>query len=188
MRLFVALEIPAAVRAEVEAFLGEHRPSFPRARWVRLEGLHLTLVFLGETAADRLPALRAAYRSVFAGGLPIELSLAGGGFFPPRGPARALWLGANASPELARLQQHVEAASCEILGRQAEARAFSPHLTLARLPEPWPRAEVERFRECAARPFGAPFAVQEGVLMESLLGPGGSRYHVVERFPLRAGP
>ncbi len=48
MRLFVALDIPQEVRTRMSAFAERIRPLCPGARWARVEGLHITLKFIGE--------------------------------------------------------------------------------------------------------------------------------------------
>jgi len=58
VRLFVALEIPAAVRENLAALIRELRPLAPQAKWVRAEKLHVTLKFIGEVPEE----LRAAVR------------------------------------------------------------------------------------------------------------------------------
>ena len=70
------------------------------------------------------------------------------------------------------------------VGLEPEDRPYSPHLSLARAPEPWPRLAVERFVAATRQAFGPAFPVTEGLLIESQLGPGGPRYRVVRRFPL----
>ncbi|MFN7962694.1 MAG: RNA 2',3'-cyclic phosphodiesterase [Thermoanaerobaculia bacterium] len=185
MRLFVAIELPEAVRRAVEARLAPLRGSLPKARWVRVENLHLTLVFLGEVEAERVPPFATELAAVFARHPPFSLGLKDGGAFPPRGPGRVIWLGVDAEAGLASLQREVAEAASSVLGLEPETRPFSPHLTLARAPEPWPRPAVERFSQSFAGSLGPRFEVHEGLLMASELAPGGSRYRAVGHFPLK---
>lgn len=192
MRLFVALEIPDGVRREVEALMRAVERDLPAARWVRPEGLHLTLAFLGEVDRGRLTAILPALTAVFGAGSPFSLVAAGGGCFPPRRPARVAWVGLQgATPEddarLAALQAEVAASAAFAAGIEPERRPFHAHLTLARPVAPWPVPAVDRFQRAAERRFGPAFAVGEGVLMESELAPGGSRYRPVERFAIAVG-
>lgn len=184
MRLFVALEIPPQVLDEVARFRAEIEPRWPRARWVRVAGIHLTLVFLGETSASALPELERALAMACAVQEPFSLAVRGGGTFPPRGPARVAWLGIEAPEELACLQRSVEAAACSALGLTPERRPFSPHLTLARPDPPWSGEYAASFARAAARSFGSPFEVRRAVLVESHLGAGGSRYEIRASLPL----
>ncbi|HEX4954258.1 MAG TPA: RNA 2',3'-cyclic phosphodiesterase [Thermoanaerobaculia bacterium] len=181
----MALDLPEPVREAVAAFARTEAARSPRARWVRPEGMHLTLAFLGEVAPARLPFLIATLAEVCARHPPFPLRVEGAGAFPPRGPSRALWLGCPAGAALAPFQRAVAEQAAAAVGLTPEARPFHPHLTLARTPEPWRRDAVERLVAAAAgRSFGEPFEVTEGVLMESELAPGGSRYRALERFAL----
>ena len=98
-RLFVGVPLPqdaaAAVAAIVEDVRAQGLPSGARdVRWVRLDGLHLTLRFLGPSPEERIPATEAAVVSVArAADGPIELELAGAGTFPPVGRPRTIWIG-----------------------------------------------------------------------------------------------
>ncbi len=191
MRLFVALEVPEGPRREVERRVREARRALPSARWVELAHLHLTLLFLGAVADERVAELTAALARDCAPRRPFTLRLAGGGTFPPRRPARVAWLGVDtALHELAALQAGIAAAADAALtgsGYEPEDRPYFPHVTLARCPVPWPRSAAERFAESFAGPLGEPFAVGRAVLVESRLGRGGPRYREEASLPFAGG-
>jgi 2'-5' RNA ligase len=137
-RLFIAVPLPEdaadAVRSVVDEVRAEPLPAGSRdVRWVRLDGLHLTLRFLGPTPPDRIAPTSAAVHAVAATAAgPVDIELGGAGTFPPEGRPRALWLGivqgAEALGELARrLDAELVAA-----GWASDHRPFRPHLTLAR--------------------------------------------------------
>jgi len=185
----VALEVPEGPRREAERRVREARRALPPARWVDLAELHLTLLFLGAVADERVADLTAALGRACAPRRPFTLRLAGGGTFPPRRPARVAWLGVDAgaaSPELAALQAGIAAAADAALagsGYEPEDRPYFPHVTLARCPEPWPRSAAERFAAAFGGPVGEPFAVERAVLVESRLGRGGPRYREEASLP-----
>ena len=81
MRLFVALDIPDNVRASLAALVLKLRAAFPNARWVRVEGLHVTLKFIGETSSEKAAAIQAALASI-PSRTPIPMKFHGLGFFP----------------------------------------------------------------------------------------------------------
>ncbi|HEX8774228.1 MAG TPA: RNA 2',3'-cyclic phosphodiesterase [Pyrinomonadaceae bacterium] len=185
LRVFFAIRLPAEIRARAEEHMADLRSLMPdvRAGWERGEKLHITMKFLGNVEQPRVAALgdaatRAA-QSVSAFGLRIE----GAGSFPPRGPARVLWLGvADDSGALARLHRRLEE-ECEGMGFAREARPFHPHITLARLRRPAGAqrlAALHREKGFAS----SEVAVAHLVLMRSELGPGGSRYTVLSSHPL----
>lgn len=184
MRLFIALQLPEAVRKPLAEEAARLRRQLPPARWVPAANLHLTLMFLGETRADRLPELGRVLAACFRSHAPIRLRLGDGGCFPPRRPARVAWVGFEPSAALMELQAAVVAVVRDGLGRPAETRPFHPHLTLARPRRPWPRAAVAAWRRAFAGPQGPACVVVEGHLMRSRLGPGGARHHSLGAYPL----
>lgn len=184
MRLFVALEVPEPVRREVARRVAGLRDRLPRAKWVDPENIHLTLLFLGETPADKVPALSAKLREAFARHAPMTVRLSGGGTFPPKRPARVAWIGMEAPEELAAVQADAVAAAVEAVGFEPEERPFRPHVTLARCDPNWPRDAADKLTSAFPGEIGPPFTVDRGVLMESKLSPRGARYTVVEGFPM----
>src|ERR1700692_971835 len=107
MRLFVALEIPAAVRENLAGLIDELRgadasSSKNKARWVRPENLHVTLKFIGNVDADKLDSIRNALAEVRSEG-GVELNFRGLGFFPNEKRPRVFWAGIEASANLAPL-------------------------------------------------------------------------------------
>ena len=184
MRLFVALDLPAALVREVGRRAAEARRELPRARWAKPEALHLTLAFLGETDEADLPALHRYLRPAFAEVRPFGLRLEDAGTFPLRRPARVAWVGVQAPPALADLAQGVQQALAQAVDFAPDRRHFHAHLTVARCKKPWRRREVERFQRHFEGPLGDSFAITEGVLYESVLRPDGARYQALERYPL----
>lgn len=184
MRLFVALEVPEVPLRDVQRRMDAVRDRLPRARWVDLENVHLTLLFLGDTPEEKVPALAAGLREAFARCPPLDLRLGGGGTFPPGRPARVAWLGLEAPEELLTLQEDVTRAAVETLGFEPEERAYTAHVTLARCPGPWRRDAIDKFKSTFTGPIGPPWVADHGILFESKLSPKGTRYRAVETFPM----
>jgi 2'-5' RNA ligase len=133
-RLFVAVPVPPEALDACRTLIDGVRrgPAGRGARWVRTENLHLTLRFLGDTPADRVPAVAEAVRRAAGGGRAFEVRLAGAGAFPSSGRPRALWLGiVQGAPELGAIASALESPLAE-LGWPPEDRPFRPHLTVAR--------------------------------------------------------
>src|SRR5439155_237175 len=100
-------------------------------KWVRGEGVHLTLKFLGDVADEREPELAAALTRAAAGARGLALALGGFGVFPDFRRPRVVWVGIAPEPGLEILQHRVEQEFAP-LGFPTEARAFRPHVTLGR--------------------------------------------------------
>jgi 2'-5' RNA ligase len=127
VRLFAAVALPEPVERAAGEWLASLEAGFGRGvRWVRPEGLHLTLHFFGAVPAEARPRIEAALAAgVAAGGGPFELALEGLGAFPSPARARVVWVGA-AGPgveRLVRLQRAV-AEAVAAAGFPSEGRAL----------------------------------------------------------------
>jgi 2'-5' RNA ligase len=188
LRLFVAVELPPEVRDALSALQQELRPrGGPGVRWVRPEGIHLTLKFLGGVPRQQVPLVEEALGRAASGQTAFGLSLGMPGFFPsPRRP-RVLWVGIEGEVEqLTALARRVEE-EMSALGFPAEERPFAPHLTLARLGEKLAPAQREDFgRAAQSAPWhpGHPFSVDGVSLMRSQLSPQGAIYSCLHTAPL----
>jgi 2'-5' RNA ligase len=189
VRLFVALEIPSAVRDNLAALINElhsadSASSKHRARWVRPENLHVTLKFIGHVGAAKLDAIRAALSQVRSAS-PADMHFRGLGFFPVEKRPRVLWAGIEASSNLAALANDIDQ-QLEPLGIARESRAFTPHLTLARFDPPGISDELRAaIPKNAAREFGA-FRTNKFQLIESKLKPSGAEYTTLQSFRFAA--
>jgi 2'-5' RNA ligase len=182
IRAFLALELPESHREQIAAEQRRLRVGLPPARWVRPEGIHLTIKFLGETPQGVLDELVQALRAPVAACPAVSVTLEGSGFFPGPARPRVAWIGGQARG-IEALVDAVEQQAGR-LGLERERRQWSLHLTLARLREPWPPDAVDRFLswgECLALPV---FECTELVLLASRLGPGGAVYTALARLPI----
>jgi 2'-5' RNA ligase len=181
MRLFAALDIPEDVRSKLAALAAKLRAGSPKARWARIEGLHVTLKFIGEASQEKAQAIKSALASLPARNT-FAINFGSLGFFPNERRPRVLWAGVAAGPELAALAADVEMALAA-LGLAREERAFSPHLTLARFDSP---RDLEALRAVIEKAgpleFGAATA-REFHLYQSVLKPGGAEYTRLATFP-----
>ncbi|HEX6443813.1 MAG TPA: RNA 2',3'-cyclic phosphodiesterase [Streptosporangiales bacterium] len=168
MRLFAAVLPPPEVVAELVAATEPLRTQLSRPRWADPTRMHLTLAFYGEVAdatAERLVGRLARA----AGRRPaMELAFAGGGAFPNARRARVLWVGVEGDRVRLRQLADSAAAAGRRLGLGGPARAYRPHVTLARLREPADvRAQVGALAEYRGRSWRA----GELLLVRSHLGP-----------------
>ncbi len=190
-RLFIAVAAPTAVVAELSATRKRlEAAGAPPLRWVRPEGMHLTLRFLGQTPAAAVDGIEAAMREA-AAATPAQTPRLGRLELNNRRRPRALWveLGDGAAA-LARLAERLAAALAE-RGLAPEGRPFRPHLTLARVPprlRSADRATLARLLTTTRAPAPLPLPVTALALMESRLGPAGARYARRSQATLRGAP
>jgi 2'-5' RNA ligase len=178
-------ETTASIAALVDRVRAEGVPGGGRdVRWVRLDGLHLTLRFIGPTLDDRVDAARAAVRTAARSADPFDISIGGAGAFPPSGRPRALWLGLReGAAELAGLALGVDRALTDA-GWAFDPKPFRAHLTLARSDGvPAGGAIADRLVEAAAD-LDVRFRASRIGLFESLTGGGPARYESLETVEL----
>lgn len=182
MRLFVAVDIPEDVRGAARALVERLRPTCRSARWARVEGLHVTLKFIGETSPETAEKIKSVLPTI-PRPAPFLMNFRGLGFFPNERRPRVLWAGIKAGPELAALAAAVENALSP-LGIPREERAFSPHLTLARFNSPDGLPKLRAAIESAeSLEFGSDTA-REFHLYQSVLKRGGAEYTRVATFSI----
>lgn len=180
MRLFVAVRIDPEVARTIAAFsdalkqqINRDAPS-ARITWVKEDQLHITIRFVGHVDAAQGARIQDALKpSVEVE--PFEVLVAGAGAFPPRGAPRVLWAGIQAGGDaLAALERDVSGrlGSC---GVEREDRAYSPHITLARIREPGGLRTRALFDGIAAQRFGG-WRVDAITLFESRPSPRGHEY------------
>ena len=194
MRIFVALDIDAAIREHITRFIEGVSGFAPDARWVRPESLHVTLKFIGEKSEAAVEEINKQLGGVHASA--VELKFRGYGFFPSATAPRVFWVGIEAGPELASLAALIDE-RLAALGTPREEHAFSPHLTLARgkggsgsprwRHEDGPNRGFQRLQEklSAVPPpeFGT-MTAREFFLYQSQLSPKGSKYTKLAGFGL----
>jgi 2'-5' RNA ligase len=179
LRLFLALELPEAVKQELTLMQQQLRSERLPVSWVSPVAMHLTLVFLGETDAALLPTIGTQLRSSLVGHQPLVLQLGAPGAFPNLRRPNVLWVGiAGATAALGHLQAAV-ATALEPLGFPREARPYSAHLTLGRVrrdASASDRARLGTLVQALATPQPLTWDVDRVVLFQSTLRPSGPIY------------
>jgi 2'-5' RNA ligase len=178
LRLFVATDLPAEVLADISRLQARLRPAYPALRWLEPQGMHLTLKFLGAVPEERLGEIVRITAAVARGAAACDVATTGLTAFPGWRSARVVVVGCTVPPALAELQARLEPAYTS-LGVAAEARAFRPHVTVAR-----PTGRAGRLAHPGEALAEHRFRIGEIVLYQSFLGPGGSRYQALDRLPL----
>jgi 2'-5' RNA ligase len=175
-RLFVGLRPPAPIRQRLTVLMG----GIPGARWQTDAQLHCTLRFIGEVERPVAEDIAAALGSIH---FPqIEAALHGvGAFDDRRGRTNAVWAGLRPHDALATLHRKIDQALIR-LGLEPERRAYSPHITLARLGGA--AGPVDRFLADYAGLTSEPFTFAHFLLFESHLAGEGAIYEPVERYAL----
>jgi len=183
MRLFTGIDLPENVRERLERLLMHLRPS-AHLKWSPVYNLHVTLRFIGEWPEEKLPQLEAALRSIPARAeIPIDVKNLG--WFPNAHHPRVFWVAVHGGEALTALARDTESALAP-LGIAQEDRAFTAHLTLARIKDPVPlqalRSAIEQLESVE---YGN-FLADRFFLFRSQPGAAGSIYSKLSEHPFRA--
>jgi 2'-5' RNA ligase len=189
VRLFLAINLPDHARRAIVSSAEPLRQAAPTLGWIDESRLHLTLKFLGEQSESLVPSLAEAMDEVTSRNTATGIRLGGIGAFPNFRRARVVWMGVDQDPRLELLHHDVEV-RCQTLGFELDARAFRPHLTLARVRQ---RPDVATMRKLSKASRSIDFETEVLVrsidLMQSRLNAaaasGESRYELLHTSPLR---
>lgn len=184
MRLFLAGEVPEALKQSLHAQLEPVRASTPQARWLPPGSLHLTLVFLGAVPEATAPALVDAFAPVCGRSPAISLRLSGVETFgPPRAPRV---LAVSLAGDVERLQALVDAArrAASALVPLDPERPFRPHLTVARARSAQGDLLLGRCRTALGHALDGAFVLRDVALMRSETLPTGAVHTALARWTL----
>jgi 2'-5' RNA ligase len=166
VRSFIAIELPEELKAELLRLQSKLREDSPGGvRWVAPNGIHLTLKFLGDVAADRLDEVILAMEEAAIGISPFRLEVKELGAFPNLSRVRVVWVGITGDTHrLADLARRIEFNVAQ-LGFPAEERSFKAHLTLARVGNRVWQDKRQRLGKLIA---GVKFEASRGIEVDSI--------------------
>jgi 2'-5' RNA ligase len=174
-RLFAAFRPPATTRAALLTMM----TGVPGARWQDDAQLHCTLRFIGEVDRHCTEDVTAALGKVRHPVMTLRLGSAS--VFERNGRVDTLWIGVQPRELVAALHARIERALHQV-GIGPDARAFLPHITIARFARgSAPQSEI--VSRIKASPTGA-FEITHFELVESHLGSEGALYETIARYPL----
>ncbi|MCY1031937.1 RNA 2',3'-cyclic phosphodiesterase [Corallococcus sp. BB11-1] len=178
MRLFTAVTLGDTLTAEAERGIERLRALAPEARWVRPEGVHLTLLFLGDVEPSCLSLLQEALDPVGKRHAPFVVSVAGGGTFGAPAHPRVLWADVRGDIAALKALQADVARALEPLGFTSEHPEYTAHLTLARAKRPRGDPALGACARALAEASWGEGRVDRLVLFESAGGHYASRWEV----------
>jgi RNA 2',3'-cyclic 3'-phosphodiesterase len=179
MRLFVGVDLPEEIVDHLAGLI-ENLRAVAHIAWSTAANLHITTKFIGWWPDERLDAVKTALAAL-PPRAPIPIHIRGLGFFPNARSPRVFWCGIEA-PGLDALASETDRATAT-LGIETEKRAFSPHLTLARIKEP---TNLRPLHDAIAHLQSTDFGKTEArrfFLYQSHLSPKGSVYSKLAEFP-----
>ena len=186
VRSFLAFELPGKIKEIVSEISGDMRKTPLDLKRIKVDNIHLTMVFLGNISTTRLDELSRVVSKTCQNHGPFEITLKGADIFFRRRTPTVLWIGLdgdiNKMAVFRDALQHV----LSPFGIKKENRPFKPHLTLGRFRKgatsgPLLKDFVERYRDLTS-PVET---LGELVLFKSDLRPGGAVYTRLDGWKLR---
>jgi 2'-5' RNA ligase len=184
IRAFLAVDPPEEVLNEVGRIQDRFKKTIQGdIRWVRPEGIHLTLKFFGYVSEADIANISQVVRNSIVNVKPFTLNVRRVGVFPSVNRARVLWLGMDGDVDtLIDLQKKIDKGLQEY-GFEMENRPLSPHVTLARIKEPKGLIGLAKIIEKSEEYAAGSFSVGDLNLFKSTLTPKGAIYTKLAYFP-----
>jgi 2'-5' RNA ligase len=188
LRTFIAINLDQEIKIALSQLVSELKARSPEKRgirWVKQEGMHLTLKFLGEINEEKVSQIKSILKQISEKYKPFPLRVKGTGTFPPKSKVpRVLWVAIEEVEDLKRLQSNIEE-EMESIGFPKERRTFHPHLTLGRVKTFSDIKEtlyyLEKHRD---KNFGE-MEAKKITFFRSVLKPTGAEYSVLSEFEFK---
>jgi 2'-5' RNA ligase len=185
IRSFLAFELPEEFKGIISRASGEMKKSSLDVRWVKVDNIHLTVVFIGDMATEHLDPIGKSVSEVCREHDPFNIAINGAGVFSSRRHPRVLWIGLDG--EIDRMAAFRDALQKKLkpFGIKEEKRPFNPHLTLGRFRK-GAKSDVHLDNLLLAYKdlTGPTYTLRELALFKSDLKPGGAVYTKLKVWPL----
>lgn len=183
LRTFIAIELSDQAQAVLADLQNRLKTIVPphTVRWTAPASIHLTLHFLGDISPEDVAKVTDVLQAAAATCSTFNLNLGGLGCFPNTRRPRIIWAGVLGQTDvLVKLQRDL-GEKLKVIGYTAEARPYSPHLTLGRVKEGIPQRHITQLGQVLEQAQGqvgplADLHVTEISLMRSELKPAGAVY------------
>ena len=185
MRKFIAIELDNTIKDNVSALIQKLDTGDRNIRWIKPQGMHLTLKFLGEVSENKIIEVKSVLGSIAKDYSRFPLSLKGTGTFPPAARVpRVVWIGIEKNEFLQDIQDRMEKELHNIQFPK-EKRKYHPHLTLGRVKGLQNIETVmETLNQYKKAEFGG-MTVNKITLFKSTLKPTGAEYTILSEFHLK---
>jgi 2'-5' RNA ligase len=186
LRAFIAISLPEPVLQGIVTAQETLKRSGLKIRWVRKEGIHLTLKFLGDIDRDSVEKISEAMERATGSFSPFTLWAEGIGVFPNLRRPRVAWVGLSGDIEILRALQRDLESQLSGLGFPKEKRPFKGHLTLGRVKGRLDGIKLQEALEDLGDFRTESFTAQSLVLFQSELRPDGAVYSRLAEVPLKS--
>jgi RNA 2',3'-cyclic 3'-phosphodiesterase len=179
MRSFFALELPGDIISYLGSITDRLAKRTEGVRWVRNEGIHITVKFLGEIEEEMARTMYEVLASIGGRYAPVKARLGQLDAFPSTRSARVIVVKLKEGvEEIQAIFSDVEE-GLEGIHVEREKRGLVPHITLGRrrTPKAFPNGDLMPIEE-------KELLIENLVLFKSTLTPGGAIYAPVWKIKL----
>jgi 2'-5' RNA ligase len=185
VRTFIGLFPPPEIQQVIADACASARQEKSSLRWEATHKLHVTLKFLGDIAAEKIPPLKSALEYALSDSVAASVSLQRFGFFPNEREPRIVWVGPDIGENeaVSVLAARIEEA-CAAAGFERERHPFRPHITVARVKNRISPALITMIENATLHELK--FDSNIVAVMRSDLQPVGSLYTTQFTIPLKS--
>ncbi|MBS0012247.1 MAG: RNA 2',3'-cyclic phosphodiesterase [Bacteroidales bacterium] len=177
-RVFIAIDINnnQAVRRLLESC--KSKLSGERIRWVSPENMHLTLAFLGERDEIEVQKSGDIMSELAQLSEAFQIAFSGTGVFRDLNHPRVIWIGLKV-PDVLHDMRKLLCTRLKEEGLYSDEKPFRPHITIGRVKYISKRKALAEILHKTEENDLPPQEVNELILYESILKPGGPEYHAL---------
>lgn len=191
MRVFLAVPSDPLWVDSARGLVETLRKDLPRASWTRAESWHVTLLFLGDVDEGFVGRFGEAVAHTVFEAEAGEIQAGPPAVFPERGRPRVLGVGfepARGVESMSRLAGAAKHTALQLGWKEESRRPFHPHVTFARIREPWPASAVNEYRHAVEGWAFPSWFARSCVLFESRLEPSGAVHTPLHEWTFQGGP
>ncbi len=183
MRTFIAIDLNESLKNNICEYINELKKiNQSKIKWIKENGMHITLKFLGEISEDKVSDIDNILEKTAEQHKPFPITFKGTGYFPNRKKPRVLWIGIENNTILCDIQSQLED-KLQSLGFPKEKRTFSPHLTMGRIKKPFHLQSILSKISADQEKYFGEMTAQKITFFQSILKSSGAEYSVItERF------
>lgn len=180
LRTFIAVTLTADIKSHFDMFQRDLDEFTLPIRWVKPDGIHLTLKFIGPTRESDCAQIARIIDKYARRFNPFEMSFGSAGVFPGVKRPRVLWIGLDkGAREMSEIQELLDKTLFHEIGLAREKRAFRPHITLGRIKAPCVIDEALRKLNSLIEDRILTMTVTSLTHYQSILKPTGAEYQVI---------
>ena len=183
-RIFIAVKIK--LTEETISLIGNIKAKLQNEniKWVKLNDVHITLKFLGDTQEDNILNMSNALLPIINKIQVFQFDLIKIGVFKNISQPRVLWMGIKNKDNLQLLNKNIED-TLDNLGFEKSKQNYSPHLTLGRIKFLKNKNILKEILDGYTSKYFQSVQVNEIIVYESLLTPTGSVYKEIHKIELK---